>query len=74
MRNIEEVRQLRGDLSTWLVHLIKGNFFNVNGVPTHFGPKDCLLGILKSDTINAVSEVVGNLTISLGIKTLNQVT
>ncbi|CAN5417347.1 hypothetical protein BH10BDE1_BH10BDE1_27980 [soil metagenome] len=56
-RSIEDVRRLRGDLSTWLVHLTKGNIFLQNGVNTHFTPKDCLSQILSSDTINAVSEV-----------------
>lgn len=56
-RNIDEVRGLRGDLSTWLVHLTKGNFFFQNGTRTHFSPRDCLISILNSDTIHAVSEV-----------------
>ena len=56
-RNIEEVRALRGDLSTWLVHLTKGNFFLQNGARTYFSPKDCLENILNTDKIHAVSDI-----------------
>lgn len=57
-REIEEVRKLRGDLSTWLVHLTKGNFFlDDSGSRRYYSPKDCLTSILDTNTIQGVSGV-----------------
>jgi hypothetical protein len=58
-RTIEEVRALRGDLSTWLVHLTKGNFFPMQngGRPRWFSPKDCLINILKTNRLVAVGAI-----------------
>lgn len=54
-RTIEEVRAIRGDLSTWLVHLTKGNIFPTGqGGQRYFTPKECLESILDQNCLNGV--------------------
>lgn len=56
-RTIDEVRELRGDLSTWLVHLTKGNIFGQADRQRWWTPKECLENILKHDALAAVKPV-----------------
>lgn len=57
-RTIDEVRQLRGDLSTWLVHLTKNNLFiDSSGRPTWVSAKDCLEKIVSSDVVKALKPI-----------------
>lgn len=56
-RTINEVREIRGDLSTHLVHLTKGNLFNQDGHPSYFSPKQCLENILDKNQIYGMGAV-----------------
>jgi hypothetical protein len=57
-RTIQEVRAIRGDLSTWLVHLTKGNIFPTDaGSQRYFSPKECLESILDKNCIYGVGAV-----------------
>ena len=57
-RNIDEVRRIRGDLSSWLVHLTRDNFFiGKTGNKVFYPARDCLENILQKDTIYATSPV-----------------
>lgn len=57
-RTIEEIREIRGDLSTWLVHLTKDNFFPMdNGKTPYWTAKQCLESILDTNCLNAVKPV-----------------
>jgi hypothetical protein len=56
-RTIDEVRDLRGDLSSWLVHLTKDNTFLVDGKPMQMTAKACLERILVTNTIQPVKPV-----------------
>ena len=56
-RSIEEVKSIRGDLSNWLVHLTKDNFFPHDGKPVLRTAKRCLENILEKDVIKAYKSV-----------------
>ncbi len=56
-RTVEEVRKIRGDLSSWLVHLTKDNTFNQKGQMVFWKAKQCLEHILQLNTLFAVSAV-----------------
>lgn len=54
-RQIEEVKEIRGDLSNWLVHLTKNNIFKKSaGKSISKNPKDCLESILNQDIIRSL--------------------
>lgn len=69
-RTIDEVRAQRGDLSTWLVHLTKGNFSKINGQNTYHTPKQCLENIIKTNTIEART-AAGHFNYSAWYKNVN---
>lgn len=56
-RTIEEVREERGDLSSWLVHLTKDNTLQINGKNTFMPAKQCLENIIKCNQIVGVNPV-----------------
>lgn len=58
-RSIEQVREERGDLSSWLVHLTKANVFldEKDGTYTNISAKKCLERIIEDGTIKAHSSV-----------------
>lgn len=56
-RTIQEVRKIRGDLSTWLIHLTKDNFFKSGDKQNFVQAKDCLFNILNTNQLVGVKPI-----------------
>lgn len=52
-RSIEEVREIRGDLSNWLVHLTKDNTHKIQGKRVFMYAKECLERILEKNILGS---------------------